>query len=64
MSLGGRGRRDQVERDRGLQGADEQVERGGALAVDLAQQQQAVDEQHRAHEHQSYSGHRPSPGSG
>src|ERR1022692_2377137 len=32
--VGRRGGRDQVERDRYLEGADENVERGGALTVD------------------------------
>jgi hypothetical protein len=48
---------DQVERDRRLQAADEQVEHACALRIDLAQEQQAVDEQYGAYEHEPYGRH-------
>jgi len=46
---------DQVERNRRLQTADEQVQDGGALRVDLAKQQPGVDEQDGADDHEPTS---------
>jgi DNA-binding transcriptional LysR family regulator len=49
----GRGGGDQVEGDGNLQRPDEQVEDGHPFGVDLAQEQQSVEEQDRSDEQQS-----------